>query len=69
MLAVLLVAVLASSVSATCPDVKVVSPFNATKYLGLWYEIAASPLIKNTFEVGQKPICSWLNLFLMQLLD
>jgi apolipoprotein D and lipocalin family protein len=46
----LLLASVLSVAFASCPDVSVVTPFNATKYLGSWYEIAASPLVRATFE-------------------
>lgn len=49
----MLVVILASVVflaSAKCPAVKVFQSFNASLYLGQWYEIAASPLIRETFE-------------------
>lgn len=37
-------------VEAKCPAVQVFQGFNASLYLGQWYEIAASPLIRETFE-------------------
>merc|ERR1711991_6634 len=48
--ACVLVLLVAAVQAAKCPDVSVVAPFNVTKYLGTWYEIAGSPLVKDTFE-------------------
>jgi hypothetical protein len=47
----LLVALLCASLAdAKCPNVQVFAPFVPSKYLGQWYEIGASPLVKSTFE-------------------
>eukprot|EP01104_Vermistella_antarctica_P015454 TRINITY_DN508_c0_g9_i1.p1 TRINITY_DN508_c0_g9~~TRINITY_DN508_c0_g9_i1.p1 ORF type:complete len:217 (-),score=26.95 TRINITY_DN508_c0_g9_i1:57-668(-) len=54
LLLLLLAVVLAAACSdvasaAACPDVATVD-INTTSYLGVWYEIATSPLAKDTFE-------------------
>jgi len=36
--------------NAKCPTPNVVKNFNVTAYLGKWYEIAVSPLVRETFE-------------------
>jgi apolipoprotein D and lipocalin family protein len=45
----LCLALVATSI-CTCPNVPVVSPFDLSEYLGIWYEISTSPTSKITFE-------------------
>ena len=47
---VLLLVLLAVSVSAKCPTVNVASPFDISQYLGIWYEISTTPTSLDTFE-------------------
>lgn len=46
----LIVLLLVASCYAKCPNVPVVSPFDVSEYLGIWYEIATTPTSLDTFE-------------------
>lgn len=46
----LLLVCVVSAAMAKCPSVATQAGFNASAYLGTWYEIARSPLVSGTFE-------------------
>jgi hypothetical protein len=45
-----LAAIAISGALGRCPNVPVVQGFQPAKYLGQWFEIGSSPLVKGTFE-------------------
>ena len=47
---VLILVLLVIGASAKCPNVNVVSPFDISEFLGIWYEISTTPTSLDTFE-------------------